>query len=158
MLWCWGICTLADMRIFSLAILLLTCTSPAFAEEGWEEVRLSLYAGKEVVLLPLPLEISDPQEQPPPQPELHFSGAQGDGVSLAQATLAFPPISVGEQGVISPVLALKGQSDGTRQGLTLAVEGGLQLSHRQLSLQLSVERTIRPFQFTTFKVTASFQF
>jgi hypothetical protein len=143
-----------------LSLLLPLVPLPALAEEGWEEVKDTLYEGKEVVLLPLQSEISSEflEEQPPPQPELHFSGDQEGGVNLAQATLAFPPISVGEQGFISPFLALKGQDDGTHQGQSLAVEGGLQLSLGQLSLHLSLERTIHPFPFTTFMVNASFKF
>jgi hypothetical protein len=149
------------MRIFALAILLLTCTSPALAEEGWEEVKDTLYEGKEVVLLPLQSEsyYESLGDQPPPQPELHFSGAQGEGGSLAQATLAFPPISVGERGFISPVFALKGQDDGTRQGKSLTGEGGVILSlGGRIQAKFAWERTIRPFPLNTFMVNASFHF
>jgi len=151
------------MRLFSpaLSIFLLFLPLPALAEEGWEEVKDTLYEGKEVVLLPLQSEISSEflEEQPPPQPELHFNGAQADGGSVAQATLAFPPISVGEQGIIFPFLALKGQDDGTHQGQSLAIESGVVLSlGDKIQAKFAVERTIRPFQFTTFMVNASFHF
>jgi hypothetical protein len=150
------------MRIFALAILLLTCTSPVFAEEGWEEVKDTLYEGKEVVLLPLQSEryYESLGDQPPPQPELHFSGAQGDGISLAQAMLLLPPLSDGERSVeAKPFFALRGQDDGTRQGKSLTGEGGVILSlGGRIQAKVAWERTIRPFPLNTFMVNASFYF
>jgi hypothetical protein len=151
------------MRLFSpaLSIFLLFLPLPALAEEGWEEVKDTLYEGKEVVLLPLQSEISSEflEEQPPPQPELHFNGAQADGGSVAQATLAFPPISVGEQGIIFPFLALKGQDDGTRQGQSVVIEGGVIMSLGDImQLKISGERTIHPFPDTSLQVSGSFHF
>ena len=152
------------MNIFTIlmrALALVATAIPAMAEEGWEVVRLSLERGKAVVLLPLQSEIYSEltEEQPPPQPELHFSGAEGGGVNVAQATLAFPPISVREQVILSPFLAFNGQDDGTIQGQTLAGEGGLVLSlGGRIQAKFAWERTIHPFPFTTFMVNASFHF
>jgi hypothetical protein len=154
-----------------LSLLLPLVPLPALAEDKCKE-EISWEESGEVIICPLTrwgwgtvpgIPWTVPEDVLlvifPPQPALHFSGAQGDGGSVAKATLAFPPISVGEQAIFSPFLALNGQDEGTSQGLTLAVEGGLQLSLGQLSLQLSAQRTIRrPFSFTTFTANASFEF
>jgi len=143
-----------------LSLLLPFVSFPALAEEGWEQVRLSLESGEEVVLLPLPSEISSEflEEQPPPLPELHFSGSQADGTSLAQAMLVLPSLSFGGNGDVTPFLAFKGQDDGTRD-LTLSGEGGVILSlGGRIQAKFSWERTIRPFPLNTFMVNASFHF
>lgn len=147
----------------SILILSLMLSTPALAEERnpWGEVSQALEVGKEVVLLPLPSEIYlNLQEQPPPpQPELHFSGDRVEETSTAQAMIALPTISVGEQGIISPFFALNGQSDGTRQGLTLSVEGGISLLVGELvQLQFSIEEMIHPLPITSFKMNAVFRF
>lgn len=157
---------ISPMKALVFLFSLLLSTTPALAEEGsaWDEVSQALYAGKAVVLLPLQSEIHlDLQEQPPPpqppQPELHFGGANGEGgTSAAQAMLALPTISVGEQGIISPFFALNGQSDGTRQGLTLSVEVGLAISGDRGQLQFSIEEMVHPFPITSFKMNAVFRF
>jgi hypothetical protein len=150
------------VKAFSLFLFLFLSPAPALAEEvnPWEEISQALYAGEEVVLLPLPSEIGERQEQPPPpQPELHFSGAQVEGTSTAQAMLALPPIYVGGQSAISPYFALKVQSDGTREGQSLSVEGGISLSIGDRGqLQVSIEEVVYPFPQTAYKVDAVFRF
>jgi hypothetical protein len=150
------------MKALSILLFSLILSTPALAEDGstWKEVSKILDTGEEVVILPLQSEIPlDLQEQPPPQPELHFSGAQVEHTSTAQAMLALPTISVGEQGIISPFFALNGQSDGTRQGLTLSVEGGISLLVGELvQLQFSIEEMIHPLPITSFKMNAVFRF
>lgn len=147
------------MKAFSLFLFLFLSTTPALAEEvsSWEEISQALYAGEEVVLLPLQSEIPlDLQEQPPPpQPKLHFSGANGEeGESVAQSTLAFPPISVGEKSAISPFFALKVQSDES-----LSVEGGISLLVGELvQVQLSIEELIYPLPQTAYKFDAVLRF
>jgi hypothetical protein len=147
--------------IFSLVSFPLISTSFAMAEEvdPWESVSRSLDAGEEVVILPLPSEIELEEQPPPQQPELHFSGASSEGGgNIAQATLAFPSISVGEQGVVSPFFALKGQSDGTDQGQIMAIEGGVSLSiGERAHLQLSIERMVYPLPLTAFQMNAVFR-
>ncbi len=143
-----------------LSLLLPFVSFPALAEEGWEVVKDTLYAGEEVVLLPLPSETPSEflEEQPPPQPELHFSGDQEGGVNLAQAMLVLPSLQLGGWAAVTPVLALKGQDDGTRD-LTLSGEGGMILSlGGRIQAKVAWERTIRPFPLNTFMVNASFHF
>lgn len=132
--------------IFAFVLFPLIFTSFAKSEEvnPWDDVYRVLDAGEEVVLLPLQSEIYlNLQEQPPPpQLELHISGANGEGgESVAQAMIALPAIPVGEKSSISPFFAFKGQSDGTREGQTLSVEGGLAISIEDRGqLQFSIER------------------
>lgn len=150
--------------IFAFVLFPLIFTSFAKAEEvnPWDDVYRVLDAGEEVVILPLQSEIHlDLQEQPPPpQPELQFGGANGEGgTSVAQAMLTLPPVSVGGQSAISPYFALKVQSDGTREGQSLSVEGGISLSIGERSqIQLSVETMVSPFPSTSIQGNVVFKF
>jgi hypothetical protein len=153
------------MRVLSyfpcLFLFLFLPSALAEEEDPWKEVSRSLDSGEEVVLLPLQSEIPlDLQEQPPtPQLELHFSGAQVENTSVAQAMLAIPAIPVGEQGIVSPFFSLKGQSDGTREGQTFSVEGGVSLSIGERSqIQLSVETMVSPFPSTSIQGNVVFKF
>lgn len=141
--------------------------SSALAEEvnPWEEVvekeNIKL-SGEWVSIPPIPWRV--PYDllalpTPHPQPELHFSGAQVEGTSTAQATLALPPIYVGGQSAISPYFALKVQSDGTREGQSLSVEGGLAISIEDRGqLQFSIEEMVHPVHITSFKMNAVLRF
>lgn len=132
--------------LLCFALLPFLFPSSALAEvDPWEEVVDALRLGDEIVILPLPSELSTEfREQPPPsKPQLHFSGAQVENISVAQVMLAVPLISVGNAGAASPFFAIKGQSDGTREGNALAIEAGMSLSIREwLQVQFSIERII----------------
>ena len=155
------------MKALCLFLFSLILSTPALAEEvsSWEEVvekeNIKL-SGEWVSIPPIPWRV--PYDllalpTPHPQPELHFSGDNGEGgTSVAQAMLAFPPISVGGQSVISPFFAFKGQSDGTREGQTLSVEGGLAISGDRGQLQFSIEEVIYPLPQTAYKVNAVLRF
>lgn len=137
--------------------------SSALAEEvsSWEEVSQALNAGQAVVLLPLQSEIPlDLQDQPPPsQPELHFSGAQLEGgtSSVARATLAFPPISVGGKVDISPFVFLNGEQSG--EGETLSIGGGLVISIGDgVQVQLSIEEMVHPSPQREYNIGVVFRF
>jgi hypothetical protein len=124
----------------------------------WDDAKYWLEQGIEVVILPLPAEVSIETlaQLIPSFPQVGLNASVNEyGQSTGSAIIALP---LGEN--VIPFFSLNGSDDGTKQGQSVSLHAGtiLPLPILDGQFQLTVERLAYPLSYTSIAVNFSMKY